>query len=284
VFGTNEQTSRNLGDVVGSFLGSSHGFESESLVEFGLRFSAQNSATPVFPDFFGSFVVVSFNGFNQLGEFLFVLVLDFREGDTGALFSADQLSESGFTFDDAVWDVHLSAESWKVDNNLDWVDIVGDDNKLGLFSFDEVDDLVDSAVEGGWSLTWGVWLAFSSCFGSGYESLFFLGFVLWGVLGGQFEQLGGGLFVQGLGELVDGRWDLQSSLENRSLPLELDVGWPSNESGQISFWLDILTDAEVLGSFFEERVGGRLFLASEFLDWGRGHSLTFSYHFLKFVV
>jgi len=80
-------------------------------------------------------------------------------------------------------------------------------------------------------------------------------FLVTTVLGGQFEQLGGGLLVQSLGELVDGRRNLQSLLENRSLPLELDVGWPSNESGQISFWLDILANAEVLGSFFKERVG-----------------------------
>jgi len=246
---------KNLVDVVGSFLGSSHGFESESLVELSFGLGAQKSPAPVLPDFFSSFVVVSFNGLDQLGEFLFVLVLDFRKRDTGALFSADELSESGFTFDDAVWNVHLSAQSWKVNNNFDWVDIVGDDNELSLFSFDEVDNLVDSAVEGGWSLRWGVWLTFSSCFGSGYESLFLLGLVFWGVLGGQFEQLGGGLLVQGLAELVDGRRNLQSSLENGSLPLELDVGWPSNESGQISFWLDVLADAEVLGSFFKERVG-----------------------------
>jgi len=157
----------------------------------------------VFSDFVSSFVVVGFYGFNEFSEFLFVLVFDFRESNTGALFSADELSESGFTFDDAVRNIHLSAQSWKVDDNFDWINIVSNDDKLGLFSFNKVDDFVDTAGQSGWSLAWGIWLSGSSGFSSGDESFFFLGFVFWSVLGGQFEQLGGGLFVQSLAELVD---------------------------------------------------------------------------------
>ena len=56
----------------------------------------------MFSDFVGSFVVVGFYGFDEFGEFLFVLVFDFGESNTGALFSADELSESGFTFNDAI--------------------------------------------------------------------------------------------------------------------------------------------------------------------------------------
>ena len=63
--------------------------------------------------------------------------------------------------------------------------------------------------------------------------------------------------------------------------MKFDVFWPSNESGQVSFWLDVLADAEVFGSFFKKWVGGRLLLASEFFDWGGSHSLSFSYHVAK---
>jgi len=213
-----------------------------------------------------------------------VLVFDLAESNAGALFSADQLSESGFAFDDAVRDVHLSAQSWQVNDNFDWVDIVGDNDELSLFSLDEVDDLVDTAGEGGWSLAWGIWLSVSSGLGSGNESLFFLGLVFWGVLGGQFKQLSGGLLVKSLAELVDGRRDLQSGLENGSLSLKLDVFWPSDESGQVSFWLDISADSEVFSSFLEQWVGRGLLLASEFFDWGGCHSFSFSYHFGKLKV
>ncbi len=37
-------------------------------------------------------------------------------------------AETGLTLDDGVWDTHLSAESWEEDNQLDWVDIVGDED------------------------------------------------------------------------------------------------------------------------------------------------------------
>merc|ERR1712056_97988 len=127
----------NLCDGV-SFFVSGQSFDSESFVEFSLRFSAQDSTAPVFSDFVGSFVVVSFFGFDEFGEFLFVLVFNFGESNTGALFSANKLSESGFTFDDAVRNIHLSAQSWKIDNDFDWIGVVGDDNKVGLFAFDEV--------------------------------------------------------------------------------------------------------------------------------------------------
>jgi len=233
----------------------------------------------VFPDFFASFVVVSFNGFNQLGQVLFVLVVDFMESNGGASFSSDQLSESGFAFDDAVWNVHFSAESWKVNNDFDWVDVVGDENELGLFSFDEVDDLVDSRSEHGFPSGWGISFAFGSGFSSGDESGFFLGFGGWGVFGGQFENLGSVLLVQSLRELVDGRWNLQSLLEDLSLPLELDVHWPSNESGEISFWLKVLANAKVFGSFFEQWVVGSLLLDFS-ADWHSSSFFTsFSDHF-----
>lgn len=87
------------------------------------------------------------------------------------------------------------------------------------------------------------------------------------------------MLVKSLRELVDGRRNLESLLEDGSLSLKFDVFWPSDESGQVSFWLDILSNSKVLGSLFEEWVGGRLFLASEFFDGRGSHSFTFSYHF-----
>jgi hypothetical protein len=265
-----------------TFLRNSHSRDPGGFVSLSLRFSTQESATPVFPDFFASFVVVSFNGFNQLSQVLLVLVVDISEGNSGAGLSSDQLSESSLTFDDAVWNVHLSAESWKVDDDFDWIDVVGDENELSLFSFDEADDLVDSGGEHGFPGGWGVGFAFGSCLGSGNKSSFFLGFGFWSVFSGQLEDLSSVLFVQSLGELVDGRWDLQSLLEHLSLPLELDVHWPSNESGEISFWLKILTDAKVFGPFFKQWVVGS-FLLDSLADWGSGSFFTsFSDHFVSF--
>jgi hypothetical protein len=62
------------------------------------------------------------------------------------------------------------------------------------------------------------------------------------------------------------------------LPLEFDVFWPSNESGQISFWLEVLTNSKVFASFFEKWVIGLLF-GNSFADWSGGRSFSFSDHF-----
>jgi len=257
-----------------------HSFNPGPLVSLSLRFSTHDSTTPVFPNFFRPLIVVSPDGFNNFSQVLLVFVVDFVEGNSGALFSADELSKSGFTFDDAVWNVHFSAQSWQVDNDFDWVDVVSNEHKLGLFSFDEVNDFVDAGGQHWFSGSWGVWFAFGSGFGSSNEFSFFISFGLWGVLGGEFEDLGGILFVEGLVELVDAWGNLQSLLQNGSLSLEFDVFWPSDKSGQIFFWLEVLADSKVFGSFFEKWVVG-LFLVDSLANWGGCGSFTFSDHFVS---
>jgi len=48
--------------------------------------------------------------------------------------------------------------------------------------------------------------------------------------------------------------DLESLEEDSLLSLEENVFWPSDESGQISFWLNITTNSEVSGPAFEQWV------------------------------
>jgi hypothetical protein len=192
------------------FLAHSHSLDPGSFVSFSLRFSAHDSTAPVLPDFLSSFIVVSPDGLDDLTQVLLVLVVDFGKANGGALFSSDELSESGFAFDNAVWDVHLSAQSWEVDDDFDWVDVVGDEHELGLLSLDEVDDFVDAGGEHVSSGFWGVWLTVGSGLCSGDEAGFLFVFGLWSVLSSQFKHLSGVLFVQALIELVDSWGNLQS--------------------------------------------------------------------------
>jgi len=252
--------------------------DSGHLVGLSLALGAHDSAAPVLPDLLGSLVVVGLHGLDDFGELLLVLVLDINEGDGSALLSADELSESGLTLDNAVWNVHLSAESWQVDDDFEWVDVVGDQDELGLLSLDQVDYLVDTAGQGGWSWGWGVGLALDSCLSAGHQSSLFVGFALTSVFGGELKNLGGVLLVNGLVELVDAWWHLQSLLENDSLSLELDVLWPSHESSQVFLWLEILANAKVLGSLLEEWVVS-LLLRQSLGHWGGGRSLSLSHHF-----
>ena len=60
--------------------------------------------------------------------------------------------------------------------------------------------------------------------------------------------------VDGLGELVERWWNLESLHEDSLLSLNENVSWPSDESGQISLWLNSSSDSESLWSAFEESV------------------------------
>jgi len=257
---------------------SGQGLEPEPLVELGLRLGTKFTTTPVLSDLLGTLVVVGLDGLYEFRKVVFVLVFDFSESNGGAHFSADELSETGTTLDDAVWDVHLSAESWQVDNDLDGVDIVGDDDELSLLLLNEVDDLVDAGSEAGRSLGGGVWLASGACLGSGHQSCLFLGLALWGVFLGELEQLSGGLLVKGLVKLVDAWGNLESLLENSTLSLELDVLGPSHKSGQVLLGLDVLANTKVLRPLLKKRVLLSLLFKSGALGRRCGHSLTFSYH------
>jgi len=193
-------------------------------------------------------------------EILEVLLSNLGEGDAGSGLGVAELSESGLTLDDAVWDSLLSAESWEEDHHLKWVDIVGDDNELSLTFLDEGGNVVKTELEGDW--LWSdeaVLLSALSGLSLGLESgLLVLG-GLWGVLGEELEKLGGLVLVNGLGELVESWWGLESHEEDSLLSLDSHVLWPLDESGKILLWLDITTDSEVSWGLLEKggsRVSG----------------------------
>jgi hypothetical protein len=52
--------------------------------------------------------------------------------------------------------------------------------------------------------------------------------------------LSSGVLVQGLGELVDSRGDLETLLQDSLLALETDVLGPLDEAGQVTLGLDVL--------------------------------------------
>ncbi len=61
------------------------------------------------------------------------------------------------------------------------------------------------------------------------------------------------VLVDGVGELVDGWWDLESLHKDALLSLDADVLWPFDEAGQVTGGLNVTADTEVLGGLLEER-------------------------------
>jgi hypothetical protein len=210
-------------------------------------------------------------------EVLEIFLSDLGEGDASGSLGVDELTESGLSLDEAIWDTLLSAESWEEDHHLEWVDIMGDHNELGLVFLDEGGDVVETELEEDWLWTDEVlFLSALSGFSFSLESGLLVLDGLWGILGQELEELGSLVLVNSLGELVESWWGLQSHEEDSLLSLDSDILWPFDESGKISLWLDITTDSEVSSGLLEKGVGS----SSCFTSSTGGDDLLFTCDFL----
>lgn len=167
----------------------------------------------------------------------------------------DDSSETGLALDNGVWDTHLPAESWKEDNELDWVDIVRDEDESSLLGLDQSHNVVETVLDGVWLLADILLLLALSDGGSLLvQTLLLLGLGLWSVLVEELESLGGGVAVEGVAELGDSRWDLETHVQNLALALQADVFWPLHHAGEVAAWLDVLANAIVAWAALDERV------------------------------
>ncbi len=218
------------------------------------RLRAADSSTPVVARGLVLLGVVRLDGRDELGELSLVLSLDLSEGKDRRGLASDDGAEAGLALNDNVGDAHLAAERGEEDDELDGVDVVGDDDEVGLLVLDEADDVVQSRLDEEGLLGLVRLLSTGEVSGLLLEAdlLLLLGLAL--VLVQEAEQLGSGVLVEDVLELGQGRGDLEALVEDNLLALEADVFGPLDEPGQVSGHLDRLSDAEVLGALLEEGV------------------------------
>lgn len=164
-------------------------------------------------------------------------------------------SKTGLALHDSVWDTHLAAKCRQEDDKLNWVNVVGNENELGLLGLDEGNDVVETVLDGIWLLG-DVLLLLALGDGSGLlvQTLLLLNLGLGAVLVEEFESLGSGIAVEGLRELGNRWWDLQAHVENLALALQAHVLGPADHARQVALRLDILTNAIVAWAALNERV------------------------------
>ena len=164
-------------------------------------------------------------------------------------------TETGLALDDGVGDTHLAAEGGKEDNELDGVNIVGDEDESGLLGLNEGDNVVETVLDDVGLLA-DVLLLLALLNGGSLleETLLLLGLGLRAVLVEELESLGGGVLVQDVLELGERRGNLQAHLEDLLLALKTDVLGPLDEAGQVALRLNVLADTEVAGALLDERV------------------------------
>ena len=149
-----------------------------------LVLDTHNTATPVSAELL--VVVELFTELlGEVFQILEVFLVNFGEGDSGSSLHVDELSKSGLAADESVWNILSSAESWKVDNSFDWVNIVSNDDKFCLTLLNKSGHVVETELD----VDWLGGLASTSLLGGGLEAELLLLLGLWLVLGEELEKL-----------------------------------------------------------------------------------------------
>lgn len=166
-------------------------------------------------------------------------------------------AESSLALDDGVGNTHLAAEGGEEDDELDGVDIVGDEDERRLLVLNEADNVVETVLDDVGLLA-DVLLLLALLDGGGLleKTLLLLGLGLGTVLVEELEGLGSSVLVEDVLELGDRRGDLEAEVEDLLLALETDVLGPLHHARQVAAGLDVLADAVVARPLLDERVLG----------------------------
>jgi hypothetical protein len=167
----------------------------------------------------------------------------------------DNSSETSLALDDGVGNTHLAAESGEEDNQLNGVDVVSNQDQGGLLVLNETDNVVETVLDGV-GLLGDILLLLALGDGGGLleQTLLLLNLGLGAVLVEELEGLGGSVAVEGVGELGDGRGDLETDVQDLLLALKTDVFGPLDETRKVALGLDVLADTEVAGTLLDKRV------------------------------
>lgn len=167
----------------------------------------------------------------------------------------DDGAETGLALDNGIGDAHLLAERRQEDNQLDGVNIVGDEDQGSLLVLNETDDVVQAVLDGVRLLA-NVLLLLALLDGGSLlqETLLLLDLGLRAILVEELEGLRSSVAVEDVLELGQCRGNLQAHLEDLLLTLKTDILGPLNHAGEVSLGLDVLADAVVAGALLDERV------------------------------
>lgn len=117
-----------------------------------LVLDSHNTSAPVSSELF---VLVELSS-EVLGEGLEILIVflsDISHSNAGSGLLVDELTESGLTLDESIGDTLLSAESREESHEFNGINVVSDDNELGLALFNESGHVVKTELEHVWLST-----------------------------------------------------------------------------------------------------------------------------------
>ena len=66
---------------------------------------------------------------------------------TATYLLVDDGAETSLALHNGVWDTHLAAECWKEDDQLDWVDVVWNEDQSWLLGLNESNNMVQAVFD-----------------------------------------------------------------------------------------------------------------------------------------
>lgn len=173
---------------------------------------------------------------------------DISDGNNGGSLLVDKSTETGLTLDNGVRNTDLSAESRDEDDKLKGVNVISNQNKLGLLVLNEGNNVLKTVLDSvGLLRNLLLLLALGNSSSLLLESGLLLSTSLGAVVVQELESLSSGALVKNVLELSNGRRNLKTKRENLLLSLETNVSGPLDESVQIALGLNTVTEAEALG-------------------------------------
>jgi hypothetical protein len=229
------------------------------LDDLHLSLGTHDTTTPLSAGLLVLLKVTVLDSGDELGELGLVLGADLGDGEDSSGLLVDDSSETGLALDNGVRDTHLLAERRKEDNELDRLDVVGDEDERSLLVLNQANNVVETVLDSV-RLLGDILLLLTLLDGGSLleETLLLLGLGLRSVLVEELESLGSSVAVEDVLELSKSRGNLQAHLKDLLLALEADILGPLNHARDISLGLDVLADAEVAGSLLEKGVLGGL--------------------------
>mmetsp|Transcript_41251 Transcript_41251/g.78831 ORF Transcript_41251/g.78831 Transcript_41251/m.78831 type:complete len:218 (-) Transcript_41251:43-696(-) len=184
---------------------------------------------------------------------MLVLILHSSDRKSGSSFLVDDGTKTGLALHNAVWHVHLAAESRKPHHQLNRVHIMRNHDQLSLSLLNQVGDMVQAEFRTDGLLGLKCFAFFLSCCLL-HETLLLGSLVLRAVLHQQFEQISSRVLIQRFCELVE-RWGhLQPLSQHTLLALDAYILWPLHKAVQRLFRWQSSTNAKAFRSLLKQWV------------------------------
>jgi len=242
-----------------NLLGFLDSVELSTLLQLGLGLESHNTASPLLHQV--SIIVELLVGkVLKKVELRRISLVDSSQTDNSGSLLVHKGTETGLILDNHERNLHLTTQGRHPQDQFNGVDIVCNEDNLGLLFLDQGGDVLQSKLDlvSGAATVIG-FLSSGLGGGSSLDTGLLGSGSLRSVLVQKGEASHGLVTGQSLGKLVDGWRDLQTLVEHSSLTLKTDILGPTDESRKItSLGSDSSTDLEGTWAGWEQRVGGLL--------------------------